>query len=438
MLGSILVLWASRTTWKQVERLEREFRTLKADSFYAGVRMRGDIQRLNETLLRYRLRGEASDAQDFRKQAQDFNAWLSENSAAAVTPLERQFFRQVRTEYDQYQEESALLLQEGVGRLKSVPAPSFTSSYERVGGQSEHLLELCDSFINDQRTSFGDFLRRSQEALSQFQTLLQISFAFVLVLAAALVALVNRGMIAPLQLQLSETRAQVARQEKLASLGVLAAGVAHEIRNPLTAIKFRLFSLKKSLPADMAENEDAGVIASEISRLERIVRDFLQFARPSDPAMADVPASEILREVADLLRPQLEKDGITLKLEDSPGLWVRADAQQIKQVLINLIRNSADSIQGNGVIILRVRQESGFARKKPSSVVLEVSDNGKGMPAEVRKRLFDPFFTTKEGGTGLGLPMAARIVERHGGELRYQTEVRRGTTFDIVLPRLEK
>ncbi|MGO8700361.1 MAG: ATP-binding protein [Limisphaerales bacterium] len=438
VLGSILVLWASRTTWKQVERLEREFRTLKADSFYLGVRMRGDIQRLNETLLRYRLRGDATDAQAFRKQAQDFNAWLTQNSAAAATPLEQQFFRQVRTEYDQYQEEGALLLQEGVGRLKPSQAPNFTSSYERVRTQSARLLELCDSFINDQRTSFGDFLRRSQETLGQFQNLLQISFALVLVLAAALVVLVNRGMIAPLRLQLSETRAQVARQEKLASLGVLAAGVAHEIRNPLTAIKFRLFSLKKSLPADMAGNEDAGVIASEISRLERIVRDFLQFARPSDPTLADVPAREILRDVADLLRPQLEKDGIALELEDSPELWVRADAQQIKQVLINLIRNSADSIHRNGAIVLRVRQESGFARKKPSFVVLEVSDNGRGIPPEVRKRLFDPFFTTKEGGTGLGLPIAARIVEWHGGELRYQTEVRRGTTFGIVLPRLEK
>jgi signal transduction histidine kinase len=229
----------------------------------------------------------------------------------------------------------------------------------------------------------------------------------------------------------------VVRQEKLASLGVLAAGVAHEIRNPLTAIKFRLFSLKKSLPPALAENEDAGVIAGEISRLERIVRDFLQFARPSDPALADVSARSILREVTDLLRPQLEKDGIALTLEASPEFWIRADAQQIKQVLINLIRNAADSIERNGIIVLRARQESGFTRKKPS-VLLEVSDNGRGMPTEVRKRLFDPFFTTKEGGTGLGLPIAARIVERHGGELRYQTEVRRGTTFSIVLPRLDK
>jgi signal transduction histidine kinase len=180
------------------------------------------------------------------------------------------------------------------------------------------------------------------------------------------------------------------------------------------------------------------VIASEITRLERIVRDFLQFARPSEPALVAVPVGRVLREVADLLRPQLEKDAIALKLEDAEEAWVRADTQQIKQVLINLIHNSADSIEHSGVIVLRVRSESGFANGDSSAVVLEVADNGKGIPLEVRKRLFDPFFTTKEGGTGLGLPIAARIVEKHGGELRYETELRRGTTFRIVLPRVLK
>jgi len=441
LLGSILVLWASRTTWERVASLEREFAGLRADNFYLGVRMRGDIQRLNETLLRYRLRGETNDAEAFRSQAQEIKAWLDQDRTNAATPLEREFFSQVRTEYDDYLAKSASVLEASLGWawfsfLKLGEAGKFKSSYEEVQLQSRRILGLCDSFIENQRTSFADFLRRSQGTLAQFQQLLQISLALVLVLAAALVVLVYRGMIAPLRHQLSETRAEVARQEKLASLGVLAAGVAHEIRNPLTAIKFRLFSLKNTLPPALAENEDAAVIGNEITRLERIVRDFLQFARPSDPALVVVPAGRMLLEVADLLRPQLEKDGIALKVEDSEEAWVRADTQQIKQVLINLIHNSAESIGRNGVIVLRVRFESGFARSGSSAVVVEVADNGKGIPLEVRQRLFDPFFTTKEGGTGLGLPIAARIVEKHGGELRYQTELQRGTTFCMVLPRV--
>ncbi|HEV7926111.1 MAG TPA: ATP-binding protein [Verrucomicrobiae bacterium] len=438
LLGSILVLWASRTTWERVESLQREFAGLKADNFYIGVRMRGDIQRLNETLLRYRLRGDTNDAESFRSQAQEFSQWLDQNTNNATAPVEQEFFQRVRRAYDEYVTESVRVLQSSMGWLPWGGAGKFKASYEKVQTQSRVLLQLCDSFVDDQRTSFGDFLKSSQATLTQFQQLLQISLALVLVLAAALVVLVYRGMIAPLRLKLSETQAEVARQEKLASLGVLAAGVAHEIRNPLTAIKFRLFSLKNTLPPALAENEDAAVIASEITRLERIVRDFLKFARPSEPELVAVPVRRMLLEVADLLRPELEKDAIALRLEDSEEAWVSADSQQIKQVLINLIHNSAESIERNGIIVMRLRSESGLGRGESSTVVVEVADNGKGIPPEVKKRLFDPFFTTKEGGTGLGLPIAARIVEKHGGELRYQTELRRGTTFSIVLPRVLK
>ncbi|HEY3914692.1 MAG TPA: ATP-binding protein [Verrucomicrobiae bacterium] len=438
VLGSILVLWASHTTWERVEGLQREFAGLKAEDFYLGVRMRGDIQRLNETLLRYRLRGDTNDLLVFHTQSEDFKLWLDQNATNATTPIEAEFFRQVRLAYGNYLKESGPVLQAKLGWWKSTQAREFKESYEKVQIQSRRLLDLCDSFIDDQRTSFGDFLRTSQQTLAHFQQLLQICLALVVLLAAALMVLVYRGMIAPLRHQLTETRAQVARQEKLASLGVLAAGVAHEIRNPLTAIKFRLFSLKNTLPPALAENEDAAVIASEISRLERIVRNVLQFARPSEPELVEVPVRRMLQEVADLLLPELSKDSIALKLEFSEDAWIRADTQQIKQVLINLIRNSAESIDQNGVIILRLHCESGRARNAPPMVVIEIADNGKGMSPEVRKRLFDPFFTTKEGGTGLGLAIAARIVENHGGQLRYQTELRRGTTFSIVLPSFEK
>jgi signal transduction histidine kinase len=252
-----------------------------------------------------------------------------------------------------------------------------------------------------------------------------------------LVVLVYRGMIAPLRHRLTESQAIIARQEKLASLGVLAAGVAHEIRNPLTAIKLRLFSLKQSLPEAVTQNEDALVIGNEISRLERIVKDFLQFARPSEPELVTIPAQRIMQEVHDLLKAELRKADIQLTLTFSEPAWVRVDTQQIKQVFINLVRNSADSIGRDGVIALSVHDAAGQNLQAGlATVVMEVADSGKGIPPEVQKRLFDPFFTTKEGGTGLGLPIAARIVEKHGGELRYHTLLNRGTTFTILLPRV--
>jgi signal transduction histidine kinase len=434
LLGSILVIWVSQTTWERVDDLQRQFAGLRAESFYLGVRMRNNIERMNESLLRYRLRGDTNDAEAFRSGTRDFKMRLDRNSTNAVTSAEQVFFQNIGAAFGDYLIESGNVLEASRNRWsKTTQAIAFQDSYEKVQKQSEYLLSMCDTFIDNQRSDFDNILKKSNHTLANFKQLLQIAAALLLALAAALLFFVYRGMIAPLRLRLTESQAIITRQEKLASLGVLAAGVAHEIRNPLTAIKFRLFSLKKSLPA--AASEDAGVIADEICRLERIVKDFLEFARPSEPQLVAIPAQRIVEEVRDLLRPQLEKSAIDLKLEASEPLWVRADTQQIKQVLINLIQNAADSIEHDGVITLRV---SPSRKDAEGTVVLEVADTGKGIPPEVQKRLFDPFFTTKEGGTGLGLPIAARIVEKHGGKLRYHTAQNRGTTFRVVLQQAGK
>ncbi len=438
LLGSVLVTWVSRATWNRVADLQTEFAGLKADSFYLGVRMRNDIQRMNDALLRYRLRGDVADSETFRTDAQSFKVWLESTRTNGLMVVELKFLDQIRSEYNDYLVESMKVLEAGLGRFEATQARDFKKSYEKVQQQSENLLFLCDTFVDNQRTAFDTFLAESNRTLTTFQHLLKLALALLLTLAAALVVLVYRGMIAPLRHQLTESQAIIARQEKLASLGALAAGVAHEIRNPLTAIKFRLFSLKKTLPDAGVSNEDAVVIGDEISRLERIVKDFLHFARPSEPDLVTIPAQRILQEVYDLLRSQLEKVAIKLKLEPSEPRWVRVDTQQIKQVLINLIQNSADSIGRNGEITLRVHDGSGSGRKAAGAVVLDVADNGKGIPPEVQKRLFDPFFTTKEGGTGLGLSIAARIIEKHGGELSYQTQTDRGTVFSVVLPRVSE
>ena len=227
----------------------------------------------------------------------------------------------------------------------------------------------------------------------------------------------------------------VERQEKLASLGMLAAGIAHEIRNPLTAIKAWLYLQQKHLPPRTPEFEELELIGGEINRLERIVKDFLQFARPSAPQLVAVSSEQPLREVLMLMEPTLKKSNIQLLLGEAAPAQIHVDPQQIRQVLINLIQNAADSIGENGTVTLRARRGEKRLHDRPTEVViLEVHDTGKGIPPEVEKRLFDPFFTTKESGTGLGLPIAARIIEKHRGALQYQTLAAGGTTFGIILP----
>lgn len=253
--------------------------------------------------------------------------------------------------------------------------------------------------------------------------------------ATVLALLVSAGLGVYWIYRREKSRAASDHQEWLASLGVLAATVAHEIRNPLTAIKARLFTLRKAVADSPARTEELDFISKEINRLETIVREFLQFARPAELQRVPVSPAELLREVADLLSPELSKLFIHLNLAEATRTRLDGDPQQLKQVLINLVQNATKSIGKNGRITLRARDgRLTSAHSASPAVVLEVEDSGKGIPAEVQKHLFDPFFTTEKGGTGLGLPIAARIVERHGGIITFDTQLNQGTTFRIVLP----
>ena len=174
------------------------------------------------------------------------------------------------------------------------------------------------------RPAHQAYLDSFQAQIGKAIDILQFTLLGLLVLLLAaggwLAVVVYRDMIAPLQVQLVESRQLVERQEKLASLGMLAAGVAHEIRNPLTAIKAWLYMQQKHLTPGTPEFEDANLIGGEINRLERIVKDFLLFARPSDPQLVTVPAEQPLREVQTLMEPELEKSRIKLVLDGvAPG-----------------------------------------------------------------------------------------------------------------------
>jgi signal transduction histidine kinase len=197
----------------------------------------------------------------------------------------------------------------------------------------------------------------------------------------------------------------------------------------------RLFTLKKSLPEDVRDHEDLALISSEINRLEKIVKETLQFARPGEPEMTVISTAELVRDVAQLLDGALRKREVQLNVDVTEGLFVRMDRQQIQQVLINLVLNGAESINGRGSVSVRAVADAAALNGSPQPVVrIEVADTGRGISPEVERRIFDPFFSTKEGGTGLGLSIAARIVEKHGGFIHYSTQADSGTTFTVVLP----
>jgi len=355
----------------------------------------------------------------FLEETGTLDAWIEAEKNRFTSPRERDLIARIDATYERYRTDAA----EFTRQLES--GALSAAKMERVSALIDQLFEV-------RRQAVAQFLADSHRYLATLQIAIASLLALLAAAAIGLGVAVYRGLIAPLRTRLIETGAALEKSEKLASLGVLAAGVAHEIRNPLTAIKARLYTHRKLLAENSPAAEDTDFISEEIARLERIVREFLQFARPAEPQLAPVSPAALFAEVRELLAPTLEKTAVQLTLDGAVETRIQADPQQIKQVLINLIQNAAESIGENGRIILRARR--GKLRPHHEAVILEVEDTGHGIPPDVQKRLFDPFFTTKGSGTGLGLSIAARIVERHGGALQFRTRINHGTTFGIVLP----
>src|SRR5881396_1139365 len=444
VLLAALVGWAGHSAWRQLKQLRKNFGAVQSESFHLAEHVEASILTLSETVLRFDLRKDPADKDHFHKENEELKRWIRKSSVTTLRELE--LLDQIEVALEAYSTRTKKLLEE---RAQAGSVPSPKEVLERVENKAQ-VLDLCAKLKAVERAALNQFVEDSHEALGGLQRLLMALVALVLILGFTATRLIYRVKIAPLRAQLVESRAIIERQEKLASLGTLAAGVAHEIRNPLTAINVRLHSLKRTLVPGSSEHEDATVIDQEIQRLDRIVRVVLHFARPAEPRPVTITAGSLFSRVRGLLDSQLEKASIRLNLASSPPLRIRVDPQQIEQVLINLIQNAAESIGRDGTITLRARStlmalaglpRHSFRAKAGQAtpvVILEVIDTGKGIPQKVQERLFDPFFTTKEAGTGLGLSIAARIVEKHGGALQYQTEVDRGTTFGIVLPRVEK
>ncbi len=422
------IAWLAHRTLTEVSRLNAELSRQTIESYSTADQFRADLAALQYALIRLQHESDRAGWDQFMQRSHRLNDWIDLQIPKVRSPEERRLLNAMNRAFDDFESAARTLTATG-GRPGSAPA------FAAVEREAARLLELNVQLLEAHRQSLASFLDQSQASLRGFRVKVVGAVSLLLALTLALAGIVYRDLIAPLRMKLAETEALMARQEKLASLGVLAAGVAHEIRNPLTAIKARLFTQSRSLPPDSAAHEDALVIGREINRLEHIVKSVLQFARPEEPVLVRLPAGEPLREVQELFAPQLAPQRIRIELACGSETSILADPRQLKQVLINLIQNAADSIGADGVVTLRSRMvPRAPALANRPAVVLEVVDTGAGITAEVQQRLFDPFFSTKQGGTGLGLVIAARLIEKQGGTLTFETQLGRGTTFIITLP----
>jgi signal transduction histidine kinase len=233
--------------------------------------------------------------------------------------------------------------------------------------------------------------------------------------------------------RLDRSRNQLLIAEKLASVGRLAASVAHEIRNPLTAMKMWLFSIREAVQGNADLVRKLGIISEEISRLESIVRDFLEFSRPQTLDCQPQDVGAVIDQTLELLGPRFQGEKIKITCTPRPALPpVMADSAQLKQVLLNLLGNAADAMADGGEIRITSNAEND-ADGRPM-VVVRICDAGPGIPQDIKCRIFEPFFTTKEKGTGLGLCIAAQVMVRHNGGLVLESSTEKGTTFAVWMP----
>src|SRR5262245_24020783 len=230
--------------------------------------------------------------------------------------------------------------------------------------------------------------------------------------------------------ELQATRQEVVRAERLAAIGGLAAGVAHELRNPLTSIKLLLQHAATRGGEVTVAAPKIGLILDEIERMEATIQGLLDFSRPARPQRKPHYLRDTLHRAVHLVQGRAEKQNVNVELHlDSESTLVDGDPQQLLQVFVNLLINAIEAMPQGGDLTVALHSDAGG-----ENLTVEICDTGEGIPPDLLPRLFEPFATAKERGTGLGLAVSRRILQEHGGSIGVRSATPRGTVFEVKLP----
>ncbi|OPX20505.1 MAG: hypothetical protein BZ151_03575 [Desulfobacca sp. 4484_104] len=259
-------------------------------------------------------------------------------------------------------------------------------------------------------------------------------FLLILVISGVLIGTVitwNKALAKEVELKteaLRQSHERLLRSERFAAVGEAAAYVSHEIKNPLMVIGGFARQLEHTPQLKEKDREKLKIMGDEVARLENFLGDLRDFTRPQPPAKQPVSLNDIVHEVEELMREAAQDCGVELKTSLKPDLpLARLDVNQIKQVLINLIKNAIEATEGQGHVLISTWFQD-------EHLHLSVQDDGKGIQSEILRDIFDPFFTTKKAGTGLGLSVINKIIEDHQGTISVESTVGQGSTFTVILP----
>ena len=230
---------------------------------------------------------------------------------------------------------------------------------------------------------------------------------------------------------------EILRMDRLVSLGKLSSGIAHELRNPLAGIKTTAQALSEEMSKDDSRREYLNRITKEIDRLNDLLKTFFSFAKPQKLNLIDCSVKDVINEIIPFLFKEIADQGVRFVEAYHPQLpKIKVDKNQMYQVFLNLFLNAIQAMPNGGELKIEVNPTVSYSQDGPSQnfIKIVISDTGKGIPPNIIHRIFDPFFTTKPKGIGLGLSITYQIIKKHGGTIKVESKLEKGTSFIINLP----
>jgi len=436
------------------------------DAFQAAEMLQTALSSQKGFVSYYLLDGDPSWLQNLGEQRQIFKEKLRDARSFVTNEEQGELLDKIETENSIY----VAAKDRVISLYKSGDRDEGARLHAEVRGHFDRINDLCRELKKSYTVHLEDMLARTKSEALHLRVIAGTAIVLVFVLAMLLAFTLMHQVLRPLRRlayetdhkagldgedneikalsrsvrgliedfdfthsELERSRETLMQAEKMAMVGRLAAGMAHSIRNPLTSVKMRLFSLKRSLDLSVDQQEDFDVIYEEIRHTDTIVQNFLEFSRPPKLKIQTISPSEIVDFAVQLMAHRIESYGVRLDIKRHSAMPpVAADPEQIKEVIVNIIVNACEAMQGGGRIL--ITEEQGLDEEIGDSIYIHIEDNGPGISSKNQKKVLQPFFTTKEEGTGLGLSIAARIVEEHKGRLTFQSKEFEGTTFTIVLP----
>lgn len=462
VVGAVLMIWYTLKT----EKIFKEILNKHIVVYQSAEALATDLVNQKGFVSYYLLdRDPAWFAQlgTYRKRFQD---QLDVVKSLVQDDWEKEAVIQIQSKYDHYVETKDQVIE----LYKKNDTRQVSILHKSVRDDFARILDLCEQFKSLHKQKISEAIKVSREESNRLRYIALLAIVAVIVLSLMINYIFTRHILEPIRRlaeeadidgatvsstneltalkhsvhelietaeqtheELKQSRETMMQSEKMALLGKLAAGTAHSIRNPLTSVNMRLFSLKRSCKFSPSQQEDFSVISGEITHINKIVENFLEFARPPRLRTVNTSPSAAVDSALHLLEQRLKSYHVTTQLIRKRLLAdTLIDPEQLKEVIVNIIINACEAFDQGGTIT--IHEEEKTVQSFGRAAVIKIIDNGPGISSEFIDDIFNPFFTTKDEGTGLGLSIAFNIINEHGGWLDVSSRIDHGTSFIITLP----